>query len=839
VAQTVVLTNGTVEPGTFLAGTSLNSEGVAYDAANGLVYEFGGGQDLMILDPATNEVVGSVDIGGGGYSVLYGAAAHELFVGASNHSNGITILNATTNAILARVTVQAFPWGMAYDNGTNQLFVSDFSTENVSVVNLSTFTVSKNITVGPLPLGIAYDSAKSELFVAEENSFPGQLTVISDTNDSIVTNISLHNPTAWPVYDATNGRVYVSNGDNLSVISDTTNHVVGNYPAGDVLVGLSYDAGTNQIFAAGDTDGAVSVFNITGNHFVANVTTGSGPYSLAYDPADHDVYVGEQIWTVGVISDATDGLVGNITVGATPFALAYDAGTNALYVSMYQYGGQVVLVYNATTYRPIASVPVGPNALSLVYDPAHGDVFVANEGGDNVSIINDTNLTDFASVLTGYNPTGLAYDPALGEVFVANSGSSTVTAINDTNDSVVATQAVASGAYLVAFDPASGRLVVSGDAVANITFLNVSTLAPEGSLALPGGAYQLADDTAQSDAFVVTYNITRHAWAAEVISDAQGTIVTAIPNVGNISEGIAYDLATDEIYISDSFGRSEGIAGYNVTVISGQTDAVEATLPTGALPAGIAVDSTTGNVYVANYGQGTLTVVAQSPVYAVTFTESHLPGGTSWAVTCNGVHQSSLTTSIVFYAANGTSSFTVSPVSGYTATPSSGSIPIDGGPASQLIDFANASSGGSGPAAKYLVEFVESGLPNGTSWAVTFNGSLETGSSASLEFNVTNGTFAFTVRAVSGYVATPASGSLPVAGHSAQQTIAFAVNSTAPPASKGGSGTSGLSPTDLYLILAIAILILIVIAALILRSRRRPPPPTAPGTPAAPPGPTP
>jgi YVTN family beta-propeller protein len=816
VAQTVVLPNGTVVPGSFLPGDSLNSEGVAYDAANGLVYEVGGGDYLMILNATTDTVVGSVDIGGFAESVVYGAAANELFVSGATIPDGVTVLNATTNAILGTVAVQSFPRGMAYDNGTNQLFVSDFETGNVSVVNLTTFTVTTNVSVGDYPLGITYDSAKGELFVALVASFPGQLAVLSDTNDSVVANISLPNQPEWPVYDSASGRVYVANGDNLSAVSGASDHVVGNYPAGDVLVGLAYDPARNQIFAAGDSDGNVSVFDITGNHFAANVSTGGAPYTVAYDSADGDVFVGEQTTTVGVISDTNDTVVGNITVGATPYALAFDPVTNSLYVAMYQYGG-VLDVYNASTYRPIAAVPVGMGAVAVLYDPGDGDVFVANAQSGNVSVINGTNLTDFASVATGGNPGSLAYDSALGEVFAATDF--TVVAINDTNESAVATQTVAAGAYQIAFDPGTGRVIASSDSGnGSLTFLNASTLATVGIAALTGYPYEVADDATQGEAFAAAYNETHHSWAVDVVSDAESSIVTSVPNVGNLSEGMTFDAATDEVYVTDSFGASEGAVGSAVTVIAGASDAVVANLPTGAQPAGVAVDTSSGNVYVANYGQGSLTVVAQSPTYAVTFTESGLPGGTSWSVTFNSATESSTTASIVFYSANGTSAFTVPPVTGYGASPSSGSVPVNGGPAARTIDFTASST--TGPAPKYLVTFLETGLSAGTRWAVTFNGTLESGSTDSLEFNVSNGTFGFTVGAATGYVATPASGSIPVAGHSVQQTIAWAANSSGTPGSKSGTGTGGLPATDLYL-LVLLLVVIAAIAALVLWSRRR------------------
>ena len=75
------------------------------------------------------------------------------------------------------------------------------------------------------------------------------------------------------------------------------------------------------------------------------------------------------------------------------------------------------------------------------------------------------------------------------------------------------------------------------------------------------------------------------------------------------------------------------------------------------------------------------------------------------------------------------------------------------------------------------VSFLESGLPAGTSWQVTFNGVVGSASGSNITFNVTAGTYSYTVESpISGasgtrYVATPSSGSVTVG--SAAQSVAI------------------------------------------------------------------
>ncbi len=73
--------------------------------------------------------------------------------------------------------------------------------------------------------------------------------------------------------------------------------------------------------------------------------------------------------------------------------------------------------------------------------------------------------------------------------------------------------------------------------------------------------------------------------------------------------------------------------------------------------------------------------------YSVTFTESGLPSGTSWYVTLNGVTETSTSDSITFSEYDGSYSYSVGLVNGYTDSPSSGSVSVNGGSRSISIVY--------------------------------------------------------------------------------------------------------------------------------------------------------
>ena len=74
-------------------------------------------------------------------------------------------------------------------------------------------------------------------------------------------------------------------------------------------------------------------------------------------------------------------------------------------------------------------------------------------------------------------------------------------------------------------------------------------------------------------------------------------------------------------------------------------------------------------------------------LYNVTFTETGLKSGTSWSVTFDGLTQNSTNSSIIFTAVNGSHTYKIGNVSGYTVSPTSGSPLINGKNVSIFIAF--------------------------------------------------------------------------------------------------------------------------------------------------------
>ncbi|MCI4351827.1 MAG: alkaline phosphatase family protein [Thermoplasmata archaeon] len=161
-----------------------------------------------------------------------------------------------------------------------------------------------------------------------------------------------------------------------------------------------------------------------------------------------------------------------------------------------------------------------------------------------------------------------------------------------------------------------------------------------------------------------------------------------------------------------------------------------------------------------NGGPLTQPIAFSQPKFAVTFIETGLDAGTTWSITLNGTQNSTAAPgSNVFAEPNGTFSFTVGSVPGYSVFPASGAASVSGQPQTVSIGFTKVPM-------SYNVTFTETGLPGTTSWSVTLNGSKSTNTAPnSILFSEPNGTFAYSVTSpILGYNATPISGNVPVNG---------------------------------------------------------------------------
>jgi YVTN family beta-propeller protein len=722
------------------------------------------------------------------------------------------------------------PVAATYDAGKSEVFVANLYSNNVSVISDGTDRVVASVPVGSYPQAVTYDSGKGEVYVAD--SFSDNVSVISDATNSVVASVPVGSSPYGLAYDPGKGEVFVTNfySDNVSVISDATNTVLASIPVGSYPAGVVYDAASAEVFVTNLNSNNVSVISDATNTVVATVVVGTGPYSAAYDGGKGEVFVPNYYSdNVSVISDTTNAVVASTPTGSFPYGVAYDGGMREVFVT--NLGSDNVSVVSDATNAVVTNLPVGSAPEGLAYDSGKESLYDCNSQGGTISIISDGSGVPHNVTFTETGlPSGTNWSVTLNGSTA--SSTSSVIALTELNGTYPYLVGPVPGYAAV---PSSGNVTVSGGSVNQpITFTRTppptylvtfaeSGLVPGTSWSVTLNGTPLASSTS-SVMFTElngTYPFTVGSLTGYTATPSSGTVTVS---GGPVNTSVAFVSTVVEHY-AVTFSEAGLPSGTSWTVTLNGTPNASTSSSAGFLepngtysftigsPAGFAASPSVGSVTV-NGRPANQSIEFGSTVpgrYAVTFTEVGLPSGASWAVTLNGTLLTSTTSTVVFSEPNGTYSFTLGSVAGYAGTPSTGTVTVSGGPAGQAFAFTSTVSG------PYVVTFTESGLPAGTSWSVTLAGAPHTSTISSLTFTEPNGTYSFTVGSVSGYSATPATGSVVVSGAGVSRTIGFGAISVPGPS----SGFLGLPGSWGYYLLIVVLIEVVAVVVLAVRARGR------------------
>ena len=569
----------------------------------------------------------------------------------------------------------------------------------------------------------------------------------------------------------------------LSLSSLTPGATIDTSGVARALPSSQADFGADNPLGPGPTD-------VTGVQTpVKTISVGSEPSAIAYDSANHCIYVAnEGDLNVTVINGDTNSVVANIEVGGAPDGIAYDSATGDIYVANSLWSNFTII--DGATNEVVDWMPyTGVDPMGVAYDSSNGYIYAANWGTGNVTVISGDSVHSWITVGSNDSrPDGVDYDNSNGNIYVAVLGSNMVqdpspgylSVIHGATNSVANTLTAGSGPDAVADSGSSAEVYVANYYSHNVSVIN----AGNGSTQLGSIPVGYAPDAVAYDAF------NHDIFVANEGSDNVTVIGTSDHVVGNIPVGqepdaLAYDSANGDIYVADYGSSSVSV------IVPGQTYSVsfsETGLPSGANWSvtlnGTMQSSLTGSNLTfrepngtfffmlgsfPNYsakpslgdvrvlGANTTVSVVFYPIYTVTFRESGLPVGFEWNVTLNGTTENSTQRNATFKATNGTYPFATYWTGQNYRTgiffqphPLSGNVTVDGSNVTVAITFRSV----------YTTTWGESGLPNGTRWSMTVNGTTESavvgGPIKYLTFFLTNGTYTVTVGAPAGYSARPA-----------------------------------------------------------------------------------
>ncbi|MDE1176120.1 MAG: YncE family protein [Edaphobacter sp.] len=237
---------------------------------------------------------------------------------------------------------------------------------------------------------------------------------------------------------------------------------------------------------------------------------------------------------------------------------------------------------NASAYNAV-------NATLYLVDTSHNAVTLISAGGK------------VSSIPVGQRPDAVAVNNRTGRVYVVNPGSKNVSVIDGNAGNVIATVATAARPYAIAVDEVENKIYVSN------TFSNMLTVID--------GATDTASNLKVGSADAVMVDSDRHRiYLLGYESDSLTEINPADGSTAKIPAGAMHlwGLARSGSTLYVSHLQDSSIAAVDLTTHSIHT------IATGAMPCAIVEDATRDELYVANYSDGTVTVVHhQQPIAAI------------------------------------------------------------------------------------------------------------------------------------------------------------------------------------------------------------------------------
>lgn len=290
-------------------------------------------------------------------------------------------------------------------------------------------------------------------------------------------------------------------------------------------------------------------------------------------------------WSVGLISFSVIMFTGR-TAQAITYAYIADSSANT------------VTVIRTSDQTVIKTLEIGNAPHGIAVSPLGNNVYVTNEADGTVSVIKTSDHTISDTVKVGNSPRGIAVDPDDAYVYVANYADNTVSVIttyDDDENEVTAVIPVGNGPYGIEAGVDGAYIYVTNTTDHSLsiirtddnTVMDTLGISPSGIVASPDGRYLYVSNS-DSNTISVIYAEDNDDDDDLIIKDH--TLDATIP-VGNNPTGIATTGEGAYIFVANS-------ADDTVSVIRTSDNTVIQTLPVTDNPYGVAAPANGKFVYV-------------------------------------------------------------------------------------------------------------------------------------------------------------------------------------------------------------------------------------------------
>jgi len=605
----------------------------------------GTGNTISVVDAVTCNATDHTGCGQTPPKIRVGSGPFDLDVNVANDTvyvtnqanNTVSVINgATCNASVVSGCNQ-HPPTVAVATGPGSEIAFDPASDSVYVAN----TVANIVSVfggggcnGTVHSGCGHIPATVHL-VAPGHGIPDDVAV-DDASHTLYAAIAPC-PCADTDFSDNAGQELVAMVNTATCNGTTTSgcgHTPLAAPAGGFPLSVLVDSQKHTVYV-GEEGGRLALLDARGCNaahtagcprILPSVTVGDHAFGMGVDQLTHTLYVeNTDENTVSVVDTAacnaevTSGcqaIAPTVAVGQQPQYVAVDEATDTVYVANYADGTVSVIdgrTCNASLHSGCSRIPpvvmVGVGAEGVAVDEATDTIYVTVDGaaglGNTVSVIDGAVCN--ATVTSGCNRT-----PAEVTLGGSEGGDSPgEPAVDEATDTVYVP--------ITGSDGLGNTVSVINGAACNAVVTSGCGQVPK-NITVGSGAYAAAVDESTDTVYDTNFNddtvsVIDGASCNGAVSSGCDQIPPTV-TVGALPEGLALDSATDTVYVADG-GYEATSLDFTVSVINGATCNATWTSGCGRRPhtvevgeaaGNVAVNDKTGTVYVANFADRDLSV---------------------------------------------------------------------------------------------------------------------------------------------------------------------------------------------------------------------------------------
>lgn len=160
----------------------------------------------------------------------------------------IRIMNGSTN-VVERVAAHEHLWGMALNEVTGKLYVTDAGNADLFAVDTASGKRTR-IPVGAIPCAVAVNAQGDQVYVV--NYGDDTVTVIDGKTENSIATLEVGSGPQAIAVDSRSNRVYVANthGNSVTIIDGQNNSVIDSVPAGKNPYAITVGPDSRTVYVA-------------------------------------------------------------------------------------------------------------------------------------------------------------------------------------------------------------------------------------------------------------------------------------------------------------------------------------------------------------------------------------------------------------------------------------------------------------------------------------------------------------------------------------------------------------------------------------------------------------